>query len=228
MSLSALYADKVPLLMFYFTCSTLVYFGLCFAYCPGNHIGVLSCRIRVDEADTPLATVIKEELQLLESFSTTKLEYTSSFRRVSNTLVFVYEHDSYLECSSVDFDYFCSALPEENVKQTLFEPTACPDLQSHSYLQPFFADNRSLHCEWSKLSNLPPELIQVKAVLNSIFEKNEIPQTIPDLLFTGGYPVKTKGSLFNEDTWTTRLFQGLCLNEGKGVHVSSSQWSWKF
>ena len=169
-------------------------------------------------------TAIQEDLKRFQTGgfpkSSSSLRNTS-FKRVENTDIWLFQHAEHVACSAVLFENFYGAFANRAIAHTECDDFLCclqTQDASHFMLEPYFCDNVSLQRRYTTvtkaghLSEQGREVVgQLLGRLVRILQTPFIePSTVPEEFSTGGAPLYVKGYIFNENIWTLRLVG--CLN----------------
>ena len=157
-------------------------------------------------------TLIEQDLDFLSCFGggTGTHTYSSTFRQLESQPVWLYCHSQRIKSSDVEFSTFKSVLPQSEVKVVSSNLDECRDTthcEKHLLLSPFFCDNNKLsHLSrhWPTIDIAMVSDMQSKLGNLKTSDLVELP-----ILFTGGKGALVRGTLYEENTWTVRLFYGL-------------------
>ena len=185
------------------TNACLLYFGRRFAW--------YECELQAQRRipytvlmDRLMQREIKEDVERLSYGGFPKnysVEEETCFMRVGESNIWVYQHNVHCACSEVKFEYFWNSC--DITQATLIPGRGECNFKNgrHVALLPFFRDNLSLLRTYKELEPTP---LKMSSELDNLLRQPDVTD-VPEYFYTGGAPVNTKGNMFSENVWSTRL-----------------------
>ena len=163
-----------------------------------------------DSEQDQLIGLIKQDLESLDCFVGGTNTYSTHFRQLEGQPVWLYCHGRHVKCSDVEYSSIKRVLPQSEVKVESSDLGECHDHtheEKHLLLAPFFCDNNKLS---HRAQHWPPTL-HTATVLSMRSKLGSLTASDPEMpiLFTGGKGALVRGTMYEENTWTVRLFYGL-------------------